>query len=144
MLPRHGVQGQQGFVANAARRDVDDPIQAGFVGGVMGQAQEGDDVLDLAAPVEPLRTDKAVRQPRLEEGFLDQAGLRIGAIHHRAIASFELARGNQLGDRIHHESSLGIIIRRFVKEDLLSLAAVCEQLLALAVQGAVDDPHGRV
>ena len=69
LLPRHVVQGEQGFVPNAARRDVDDAIQAGFIGGIMNEAEEGDDILDFPAPIESLRADESIRKPRLEERF---------------------------------------------------------------------------
>ncbi len=113
--------------------------------GVVDQAQEGDHVLDFAAPVESLRADQPIGEPRLQEGFLEQAGHGIGAIHHRAFARLELAAGDQLRDRIHDEGGFGVIIGRFIEENLLAVRrARLKRLLAAAVRSAVDDAHGRI
>ena len=77
VLARNRMQGHQGLVADAARRDVDDAVQAGFIGRVVDEAQEGDHILDLAASVEPLRADQAIGQARLQEGFFQQTGLAL-------------------------------------------------------------------
>ena len=80
------LQRHQGLVADAARRDVDHAAQADLVGRVLHQAQVGDHVLDLAPPVEALRPDQPVGQPGAQEGLFQQAGLGVGAVHHREVA----------------------------------------------------------
>ena len=80
------LQRHQGLIADAARRDVDDPPQADLVVGVVHQAQVGDDILDLAPPVEALGPHQLVGQPGAQEGLFQQAGLGVGAVHHGEIA----------------------------------------------------------
>ncbi len=114
------------FCADAACGHVDDAVQAGFVVGVVGQAQVGDHVFDFAASVEALRADQPIGQAGLQEGFFQQAGLGVGAIHDGALARLELLAGDQLRDGIYNEGSLGIIVGRFIIEELLALSAFGE------------------
>ena len=93
----------QCFIADAARWNIDDPIQAGFIGGIVNEAHESDDVFDFASSIESLRADQTIRKPRLQECFFQQTGLRVGAIHHRAFARLEVTAGDQLRDAIHHK-----------------------------------------
>ena len=61
----------QRLISNAARRDVDDAVEAGFVDRVMHEAHERDDVLDFAASVKSLCAHEAIGKPRLQEGFFN-------------------------------------------------------------------------
>ena len=138
------VQGEDGLVADAARRDVDHPVERDLIRRVVDQAQEGDHILDFAPAVEPLRAHQPVGQPRLQEGFFNDAGLRVGAVHHGAVAGLELLAGDELGDGVHDKGCLAVIIERFIVDDLVARAAVREEFFLPAVVRLVDDSHGRV
>ena len=110
----------------------------------MHQAQEGDDILDLPPPIETLRTHQPVGKPRLQERLFEQTRHGVRTVHHRALARFNLAGSDQLGDGIHHEGRLGIIVGRFIEEDLFPRTAVAKKTLFPAVLGAIDHAHGGI
>ncbi len=138
------VQGEDGLVPNATRWEVDDPVERDFVRRIMHQPQVGDDVFDLAAAIKFLRSHQPIGKAGLQEGFFEQAGLGVGAVHHGAVAGFAGLGSYQPGDGIHYEGCFGVVVEGFVKENFIARAAVAEKLLLSAMRCAVDDRHGRV
>ncbi len=138
LLSRH-LQGADGLVANATRRNPDHAQQADLVRRVLHQTQKTDHVFDFLAAVKTLRSDQAVGQTGVHKSFFDHAGLGVGAVHDRKIIRAGLAGADVLLDGIHHEGGLCNVIRGHVLDDLVALAAVGEEVLGSAVAIAVND-----
>ena len=82
---RGGPEHLDRLVADAARRDVDDALEADAVGVGPQDAQVGQGVLDLAAGVEPGAADELVADAVAEERFLDRPGLGVHPVHDRDV-----------------------------------------------------------
>ena len=78
----HVLQLLQAARANAARRKVHHPHEAGVVVGVLQQAQVGQRVLDLGALKEAQAAVHAVGHAGIEERRLNHPALRIAAVEH--------------------------------------------------------------
>ena len=71
--------------------------------GFATRRRKADHILDLAPAVEALRPHQAVGHAGAHEGFLQQAGLGVGAVHHGKIIGCRLCRDAEvLLDGIHH------------------------------------------
>ena len=110
----------------------------------MDQPQIGQRVLDLFALIEPGAADQAIRHPARHERVFQRAGLRIGAIHHRAIAQLRIAARDQALDRADHKRRLVSLVIRLVDRDFQPSAAVSAQRLRRAMGVADDDRIGDV
>jgi len=82
-----GAQIFDGLVADAARRQIDDPQQTDLIGRVLHSTQVGDHILDFLAPVKALSSYQPVRQTALEERLFQKPGLGVGAVHDGDIAA---------------------------------------------------------
>ena len=74
------VEGSHRGGADPALGRVDDPLGCDLVGGVHKEAEVGQDVLDLAALVEPDPTDHLVGDAGPDQLFLDRSALGVGPI----------------------------------------------------------------
>jgi hypothetical protein len=82
-----------GRLADAARRRVEDPIEADVIGRVRQDLEVSEDVLDLAPVVEADRSEDPIRDPRLQHRLLEEPRLRVRAVEHRALGN--LNRGGE-------------------------------------------------
>ena len=137
---RHFVQ--RG-AADLAGRLVDDAAQAQIVGRVGHNGHVGQDVLDLLAVIEPLAAHDLVRDARPGEVRLDGAGLGVHAVEHSMIpqagALFQMA-----ADDGGNVAGLILLVFGRVAVDLVALAVVCPEGLALAALVVFDNAVGRV
>ncbi len=127
---RLGAQQVDGARADAARRQVDDALEGGVIGGIADQAQIGQRILDLGALEEALAAIDAIRQPGLDQRLLEQSRLRRGAIEDGAVAarqSFLLARAT---DALDHEPGLVDLVEGGIAADRLAGAVLGPEILA--------------
>ncbi len=80
------LQVLQGFGADTSSRHIDDAVEADGIGRVMNQSQIGDHVFDFAPFVELGGTDETVGHVGAHEGFFEDAGLGVGAVHDGDVA----------------------------------------------------------
>ncbi len=130
--------------AQAARRGVEHAQQAHLIGGIVDQAQVGDQVLDLAPAVETLGADQAVGEIVAEERLLQRARLGVGAVHDGHIAQAPVPRRDAGDERLDDVLRLIRFVVRLVDGDELALAAIGEQPLARPSRLPVDHPHGGI
>lgn len=132
-----------GPVADAAFRDVQDAAQGDGVLGVGEAAQVGQRVADLLALVEPDAADDLVRQPDPDEHFLEDTGLRVGAVEDGDVGGARVALVGEPVDLPGDERGLVVLVVGHIAGDLVALALVGPELLRLAVGVALDDRVGR-
>jgi len=108
------------------------------------QAQVGQQVADLAPVVEAGRPDQAVGHPGPAEGFLQGAGLGVGAVHDRALAGGVATFLVEAQDGVEDVAGLVVLVVGFVERDRLALAPPGEQPLGRAVGVGGDHGRGRV
>ena len=129
--------------ADLAGRLVDDAAQAQVVGGVGNDGHIGKDVLDFLAVIEPLAAHDLVWDARPGEVCLDGAGLGVHAVEHSVIpqagALFQMA-----ADDGSDVAGLVLLILSGVAVDLVALAVVCPEGLALAALVVFYNAVGRV
>ncbi len=152
-----GAQRLDRLVADPARRDVDDPLEADAVGVRAQDAQVGQGVLDLAPGVEPGPADELVAEAVAQERFLDRPGLGVHPVHHRDVARPEAldllvgpagqgraAAADQALDLAGDPLGLLLLVVGLEALDLRPAAVVGPQLLVLARAVARDHPVGGV
>ena len=154
---RRGAQDLDGLVADPARRDVDDALEADAVGVRAQDAQVGKGVLDLAPRVEPGAADELVADPVAQEQFLDRPGLGVHPVHHRDVARPEAvvllvaapgergtAAADQPLDLAGDPLGLFLLVVGLEALDADAAGVVGPQLLVLARGVARDDRVGGV
>src|SRR6185503_9684403 len=120
ILTRDSLKCEQGLVTDATRRHVDDAPQTCFICRVMNETQKGNNILDLAPSIKPLRANQTIGKSRLQESLFQQTRHCIRAIHHCTVTWLKLTRSNQLCNTIHNERRFCIIIGRFIEEYLFT------------------------
>mgnify|MGYP001650473091 CR=1 FL=1 len=85
VLLRVLAQISQGFLADAARRGVDDAFEGAIVIAVAGETQVGERVFDFGALEEAQAAIDAVGQAVLQEHFFEDARLGVGAVEDGAV-----------------------------------------------------------
>ncbi len=135
----------RGF-ADAADRGVDHALQGHGVVRVADQAEVAKQVLDLGALVKAEAADHGVTDVVAAEGFLDQAGLGVGAVKDGAVSFARLLCGvgltEKLLDPVGNEQGFVFSVWRLVITDQASTLAVGPQLLAFAAQVVRDNSSG--
>jgi len=134
----------QALAANAARGQVDNPPQADFIPGIVNQTQEGNHILHLAPSVKALSADQSVAEALAPEGFLQQARLSVGAVHHGKGAGVLLLGADSVLHGLHDVFGFLFVIRGGEQLDFLALPLLGKQLFARAVGVAVNHRHGSV
>ncbi len=133
-----------GGLADAARRHVDDPLEAGVGGRIADQAQERQRVLDLAPLEERHPADDAVVDGVAPELLLQHPRLSMGAVedgHVAPVAPLFLA---QPGDAAGDELGLGPLVAGLLPQHRVAAVAVGPQALAAAIEVVLDDRVGRL
>ena len=139
---RRRAHAAQGAVADAAPRQVDDPLQGQIVVGLADDAEIGDRVADLGPLVEARAADHPVGDAQLDEPLLEGAGLEAGPDQHRRLA--ELAALPLPGlDLVGDEGGLLLVVPQAGDLDLLALLALGPQRLAVPAAVARDHARGR-
>ena len=110
----------------------------------MHQAQVSQHILDLAAAIEALGADQLIRQPGVQEGLFQQAGLGVGAVHDGEVAGLGMLAADQGGDGVYDKGGFSAIIIGLVERDFQPIAALGEQAFWLAVRVTVNDRHGHI
>ena len=125
------------------RRLVDNAAQAHVVPRVYDDGQIAVDVLDLLAVKEALAAHNAVRDARAGKVGLDWIGLSVHAVEHGVVLQAR-AFSQMLTDDVRNVASLVLLVRRGVVVDLLAVAVVGPEGLALAAHVVLDDTVGGV
>ena len=143
----------------AARRDVDDPLEADAVRVGAQDPQVRQRVLDLAPGVEPRPADELVADAVAEERFLDRAGLGVHPVHDRDVAGPEpgvglvvvraagqgaAATADQALDLAGDPLGLLLLVVGLEALDLDAAGVLRPELLVLARAVARDDRVGGV
>jgi len=126
---------------DAARRDVDDPLQRQPVVGVGDGAQVADQVLDLRAVEEAGAAHDDVGQVVRAERILQHARLRVGPVEDREVARAQPILQTGLDAR-RDELRLVALGLTLEQHDSLALARLGEQALGAALGVARDDRVG--
>ena len=129
--------------ADFTRRLVDNAAQAHVVPRVYDDSQIAVDVLDLLAVKEALAAHNAVRDARAGKVGLDRVGLSVHAVEHGVVLQAR-ALSQMLADDVRNVAGLVLLVRRGVVVDLLAVAVVGPQGLALAAHVVLDDTVGGV
>ena len=134
-----------GGLADAPARHVDDAAQRQIILPVLDGLEIGQDVPDLPALIEVGPSDDVVGHRMVEELFLQESGLGIGAIEHRDVPVVEARRVTQLPVHVlRHE---GRLLRRRGKAPIakgLSLAPVGPEGFFLSILIVPDNGIGGV
>ena len=137
-------EGLQRLLADAARRHVDDALEADAVVGVMDQAQVGQQVLDLAPFVEAYPAHQRVGHSRVDEGLFHGAGLRVGAVHDGEVFIIQTAVTAQLPDALQHFAGFIALIKGFEYRRPLASTQLGMQGFGPTIAIAVDDGAGHI
>ena len=141
MFPREAVKLAHGALADAARRDVDDALEAHVVVVVGDEAEVGDEVLNLLALVELDAADEVVGHVVSQACLFEGAGLCVDAVHDGHVGGIAALRAEAL-DLAYDELGLVVLVVALVDDDGDALAQVGEEVLfqPLAIGG--DDVPG--
>ena len=129
--------------ADFTRRLVDNTAQAHVVPRVDDDSQIAVDVLDLLAVKEALAAHNAVRDARAGKVGLNRVGLGVHAVEHGVVLQAR-AFSQMLADDVGNVAGLVLLVGRGVVVDLLAVAVVGPEGLALAAHVVLDDAVGGV
>ena len=130
-----------GCIADAARRQVDDPFEGQVVSVGLGEAQVAERVLDLGALEEPQAAIDAIRNARRHQRLLERPRLGIRAIQHGR-RSERQAGALVFADALEHEVGLVALIEGGVDADRFAALGRSPQFLAHAIGVLRDDRVG--
>ena len=108
-------------LADASRRNVDDPSETHIVVGIQDQLEIGECVLDFLSLVETDAADDSVGRASTSKCVFERAGLRVGAVQNGDGVLGVLVKGRPRGPR--DELGLVQIVAGAVVEDLRSATA---------------------
>ena len=131
-----------GFLPQAAAGDVDDALEGDGVVRVVDEAEEGEEVFDFAAGVEAGAADDAVGDAAAEEGFFDDAGLGVGAIHDGDVAGAPVVEGDLGFDFAGDEVGFVGFGVALVDDGADAFVVLGPKLFVDAFGGAIDDGIG--
>ena len=126
------------FIADLARRNVDDAAQAQLIRRILDHPEVGEHILDLGTGEEVAALVNAVRHARSDEGGGDVVRQHVVAVEYREIAP-AAALLDALADRVRDIACLTLLTVRAVQLDLRAGAVVGPELLALASDVVADD-----
>ena len=142
-LGRDFLGGEHGRLADGALGLVDDAAQPDDVARVVDDAQIGDEVLDLLALEELGAAEQPVRDARLDEILLNDAGLGVHPVEDGVVAVAH-SLGDVLLDGVGDEFRLGVLVGELAQLDLLPRAVLGPEVFALAGHVVADDLVGGV
>ncbi len=102
-----------GFLSDASRGDVDNPLEAQTVAGVGDDSKVGKNIFDLAAVVEFYSADELIGQPFTDQGFLEDSGLGVGTIKNSKIGIL-VSRYFDISYFSYHLPRLVLLVLSFV------------------------------
>ena len=118
--------------------------QADGIVGVVHQPQVGNDILHLPTLVEAGAAHQPVLDAVPQEGLLQDAGLEVGAVHHRYVSKVVIVVPHQALDLLGDGLSLVLLVVGLRHGDGDALPVVGPEVLLLTLLVGSDDVLGRL
>ena len=111
---RISLQLAQRRITDTTTRHVDNTQQRQAVVRIKNQTQISENILNLLALIEFQTADHAIGNTALNQGFLENTRLRIGAVKHSHIAQLGVFLLLQLLHTLNNKARLVMLVRRFI------------------------------